>query len=294
MEKGPRSPGPGAPSAALLAISAWGASFVATRVALGSFTPAGLVASRLLVGAALLLGILRLRRRPLLPEKADRPRCLLLGLVLAIHLLIQAEGLRHTTAINTGWIIAFVPVTIALGAWIFLGQPMRSLGWLGAAVASGGVLLVTQARLDGFSQAGFGDLLQVASCFTWTVYTLISVAPVARSGALRVTACSMTVAALLASTLAVGAGGLLRAPRAPELAAAAFLGLACSGGALVLWMHAQRRLGPTRTGAFLYLEPFVTLGVSAALLSEPLTLVTLLGGLTVLAGVRLVTLGSPR
>jgi drug/metabolite transporter (DMT)-like permease len=281
-------------SAAVLAVGFWGASFVATRVALESFTPPGLVASRLLVGMGLLGLLLRLRGGPLLPEMEDRRRCLLMGLVFAVHLMIQAEGLRHTTAINTGWIIAFIPVTIDLGARIFLGQAMRGVGWLGAAVATSGVLLVTRAPLSGFERAGFGDLLQVLSCFTWTLYTLMSVKPVARSGALRVTAFSMGVAALPPTLVATRAGWLTGPPTPAQLGAVAFLGLACSGAALALWLFAQRRLGPTRTGAFLYLEPFVTLGVSAALLSEPLTLLTLLGGATVLAGVRLVALGSPR
>lgn len=289
-----RPPRLGAVSSALLAVGFWGASFVATRVALESFTPAGLVASRLLVGAVFLALLLRLSEGPILPEREDRRSCLILGLVFAAHLLIQAVGLRHTTAINTGWIIAVIPVSIALGARLFLGQAMRGIGWLGAAVATSGVLLVTRAPLNGFERAGFGDSLQIVSCFTWTLYTLMSVAPVARSGALRVTALSMSTAAFIAALAAFFTGWLRAAPAAAHLGALAFLGLACSGAALALWLHAQRQLGPTRTGAFLYLEPFVTLGVSAALLSEPLTVPTLLGGLTVLAGVRLVALGSAR
>ena len=53
---------------ALLAVAAWGASFVATRVASEVFEPFGLVAVRFLVGAAVLGIMMRGGRRRLRPQ----------------------------------------------------------------------------------------------------------------------------------------------------------------------------------------------------------------------------------
>ena len=43
-----------------------------------------------------------------------------------------------------------------------------------------------------------------------------------------------------------------------------------------------------QVGAFVYLEPFVTVVVAALLLDEPLLLPSILGGVAILAGVQLV------
>jgi drug/metabolite transporter (DMT)-like permease len=157
----------------------WGVSFVATRAALDAFHPLALIATRLWLGGGLLVVIQALRGRPLLPEPEDRGRCLLLGLVNALHLGLQAFGLLHTTAIRTGWIIAVIPVAIALGGQVFLRKRLAPIGWLGALVATAGVFVVTVQKPAELANARFGDLLQLVSCVTWTIYTLASAKPVA-------------------------------------------------------------------------------------------------------------------
>lgn len=278
----------------LLAVIVWGASFAATRVALDVLTPFGLVAVRLWAGAVLLALVLHLRGGALWSAQRDIPACLFLGTVLAVHLLLQAYGLQRTTAVHTGWIIGFIPVTIAVGAWWLGQQRLRRLGWIGVALGTAGVFVVTWAKPPNFAEAQLGDLLQVASCLTWTVYTLASTAPIARSGALRVTTLGMVVAASLATIAAAVGGGHAGTWTWNGLLAVAFLGPVCSGVAYALWFAAQREHGPARLGALLYIEPFVALATGTMLLGEPVTLHALVGGLAVLAGVWLVSRGSAR
>ena len=172
---------------AFLAITFWGASFVFTRIALESFGPFGLVASRLVAGSGLLYLTLRARGGQLRFPAREIPLVVLLGLVLGTHLILQAYGLQYTSAMNTGWIIGFIPVTIAIGAHLLGRQRLTGKGWLGVAVGTLGVVLVTIQSPPDFRQARFGDMLQIVSCFTWTFYTLAAVGLVARVGALRVT-----------------------------------------------------------------------------------------------------------
>lgn len=281
-----------AASGAPLAIVFGGTSFIATRIALAGFDPFSIVAARFVLGAALLFLVLRLRGEPLLPERADRPRCALLGLVIAVHLLIQAFAMQHTTAIHSGWIVGFSPVTIALGAQLFLGERLRAIGWLGAACASAGVFVVTLAKTPDFARAGFGDLLMLSSCLSWSAYTLLATRPVARSGSLRVNALSMSFAALVA-----GPALLLFAPArgpggAESLLAVLFLGCVCSGVSFAIWARAVERFGAAETGALLYFQPFVTLAAALVVLDEPLGSTVLLGGPLVLLGVALVRRGA--
>ncbi len=281
-------------AAGVCAVIVWGASFAATRFALRCLDPFGLIALRVTTGFLLLAAVLHARRRPLLPIRRDRLTCLVLGGVLSAHLLIQAYGLQRTTAIHAGWIIGFIPVTLALGAWLVGQQRLRGLGWLGVALGTGGVLVVTGAKPPDFAQARVGDLLQLVSCVTWTVYTLAAAGPTARNGVLCVTACAMGVAAVITGVGAAGAGVLHGPFTIDTLLVLIFLGPICSGIAYYLWFAAVDAHGPARTGALLYFEPFVALLTGALLLGEPVSLWAILGGLCVLIGVWLVAKGSAK
>jgi drug/metabolite transporter (DMT)-like permease len=275
--------------AALFAVVAWGASFVATRIALEAFTPFAIVALRLTLGVVLLLAVARWQRQRAVPGRGAAGVSVLLGLIVAAHLLIQAIGLGHTTAMNAAWIISFIPVVIALGARIFLGQRLPALAWGGVAIATFGVLLVTAQEPPDFARARLGDLLQLGSCFTWAAYTLVAVRPLQRWGSLPMTAAPMAVAAAVLWVAAAVDGRLLVSP--PDLAsvvAVTFLGVLCSGAAFLLWFRAVSAVGPARSGVYLYVEPFVTLAMAWAMLGEPVMINAVAGGIAVLVGVALV------
>ncbi len=244
------------------------------------------------MGTGLLALVLVARHQRLLPRVADLPACVFLGVVLSAHLLVQAFGLQRTSAINTGWIIGFMPVTIAVGATLLGQQRLRGVGWLGVAVGTAGVLVVTMKSPPDFAQARVGDLLQLSSCLTWTVYTLAVTGPNERNGVLRVTTFAMAVAAAIGTLAALFTPWQAGPFTAQALVAIGFLGVICSGVAYYLWFAAQRDHGPTRVGALLYIEPFVGLIVAASLLHEPVTLNAVVGGVCVLAGVWLVARGA--
>lgn len=277
---------------ALLAIGIWGSSFIALRLTLDSATPYGVVWMRNLLGAIFLFAVLRLRGGPLLPEREDRPRVLLLGLLFGIHLLIQAWALQRTSTMHAGWIVAFIPAVVALGAWLFLRERLRAIGWVGIAAASAGVLVLTSTRPAQFAEAGMGDLLMFISTFTWAAYTLLSTSPARRSGGLRVSASALLVAVLPNLGMATVMGTWHTAPTAVPLLALLFLGLLASGVALWVYSDALAVLGPERSSAFQYVQPFVTLAAAAALLGETVSSEQLIGGPLVLAGVWLVQRGK--
>jgi drug/metabolite transporter (DMT)-like permease len=286
------------PWSALFAVTIWGGSFVATKLALGPagarvFTPFGLVALRFLMGGGVLLAALVLRGGPILPERADRRRVAALGAILGAHIGVQTYGLSYTFATHAAWIVCFQSVTIALAAQFFLGQALRAVGWLGVAVAVAGIFGVTRpTEAAGASEVGFGDLLQLCGCLTWPAYTLLGAKPVKSSGSLRVTTWTTLVAGALMLVLS-SASGFGERPGASELAALVYLGLFSSAAAFLAWYHSQAIHGSQRTGATLYVEPFVT-ALVASLQGERLVLGTVAGGVIVLLGVWLVQRGVPR
>jgi drug/metabolite transporter (DMT)-like permease len=282
-------------SGAWLSITFWGASFVATRSAIGAFHPYALVAARFALGSALLYLVLALRREPLLLERADRRRGLLLGAILGLHIAVQAFALFRTSANHSGWIVGACPVMIALGAQLFLGQRIGGLSWAGIGVAAGGVLLITSEHSASLAGAGWGDLLVFGTTFSWAAYTLLSAAPVARSGALRTSAFAMGIASLVCALAALVEGRAFTGdPTRANWLELAFLGVCCSGAAFWLWNRAIARFGMARLGGLLYFQPFVTAGLSFALGRERPGWNTWVGGPLVVCGVWLLARGKAR
>jgi len=280
-------------SGAWLSILFWGASFVATRSAIGVFHPYALVAGRFALGSLLLYLVLFLRREPLLLERADRGRGLLLGMILGLHIAVQAFALFQTSANHSGWIVGACPVIIALGAQLFLGQRIGALSWLGILVAGGGVLLIALEHSDTLVHAGLGDLLVFGTTFSWAAYTLLSAAPVARSGALRTSAFAMGVASLVCALAALVEGRIWTgSPNLRSWLELAFLGVCCSGTAFWLWNRAIARFGMARLGSLLYFQPFVTAGLSLALGEQVPGWNTWVGGPLVLIGVWVLARGK--
>lgn len=290
----PTAPGTPLASPGLLAILFWGASFVATKEALAGFTPLGLAAARFALGALGLVAIQMVRGAPLWPERALLGRATLCGLVLGAHIVAQAFLMESATALHSGWMVAFTPIAIALGAAWFLGEPSGPRAALGFAVASCGVALVVLSEGFDLTRAGWADLGMLATCVTWTAYTLLSRRAIGASGPLRFACCAMAVAALASGVLVPFTGALRPGLDAECWLAIAVLGLGASALAFSAWAATVARFGALRAGTLLYFQPFVTLALSLWLLDEPIGWTVLLGGPLVLVGVALVGSGRSR
>lgn len=282
---------------ALVAVIIWGASFVATKIVVEQIDPLALVTIRTAGGTLVLFGLLWGRGQW---EGMARGRLLadlaLLGFIgVALHLSLQAVALRLTSASNTGWLVSLSPVFIALLAWLFLGESFGLGRVAGLALALVGALLIVvgrAGRLDVFGlPATLGAGLVLVSAVNWAVFSIIS----------KRTLADKPAAAMIVHVMALG--GLMTLPiflvRQGWLAfgqldtrgwlALAFIVLFVSSLAYLYWYEALAELDASQVGAFLYIEPLVTVGLAALLLGEPIRPLTLLGGVAILGGVWLVT-----
>jgi len=280
---------------AFLAVVFWGVSFVATKAVVREISPIAIVFARSVIGTLLLAGILRARGESMLPPRASLGPIAAMGFVgVAFHGVLQAHALTLTTAVNTGWLIALIPVWSALLA-AALGRERFGPGKLAGLIVgfAGTLLVVTRGRLDGgvvALPATRGDLLVLASTVNWAIYSLLGHATIRRLGPTRATAGAMLVGALmLLPFFAATDGPAVYARLSPAgLAALLFLGVACSGLGYLFWYRALERVEPSRVAALLYLEPLVTLGAAVVLIAEPVGLVSVAGGALVVGGVALV------
>jgi drug/metabolite transporter (DMT)-like permease len=173
--------------------------------------------------------------------------------------MIQVTGLKYTTASNTGWIIGIAPIFMAILAAIFFGEKIGLLKIGGIIIAMFGLLLLIGkgniTNVDFIKNKG--DLLVLASAFTWGVYSMVnkkislSYSPLMTILYLFVMMAIIIIpfnfnTASVSSVVHLSLNGWI---------SILFLGLFCSGIAYVIWAYSLRDLESAKVGAFLYFEP---------------------------------------
>jgi drug/metabolite transporter (DMT)-like permease len=287
---------------ALVTVLIWGASFVTTKIIVEQIDPLVLVPVRTFGGSLMLALLLHKRgewtgwvRGRLLAQLA-----LLAFVGVALHLTIQAVGLSLTTASNTGWMVSLTPIFIALLAWRFLGERFGALQLTGFVVAMSGALLIVIAQAGGLDIFGLpstrGDGLAFSSAITWAVFSVLSKRIIGQKKPATLMVHVMAIGCLMTLPLFVIQQGWqeLAQLNLEGWLALGFTVLFVSSLAYLFWYDALATLQASQVGVFLYIEPLVTVGLAALLLTEPLRPLALLGGAAILVGVWLVSVRRQR
>ena len=273
----------------LLAIIFWGASFVATKTLLFEIKPVTIIILRLLIASVLLTTIAISTKRNFSINLKSHGWIFILALIAVFHLWIQVTGLQYTTASNTGWIIGTAPIFMVIMALVFYKEKITLLALSGILLAITGLLLLFGK--GNITNIGFlenrGDLLVLGSAFTWGVYSTVNKKiSLSYSPLMTILYLFLMMAVIIIpfniNTETIdsiihlsGTGWLL----------ILFLGLFCSGVAYVIWAQALRDMESAKVGAFLYIEPLVTVAAAAFFLKEEITLLMIFSGLLITAGV---------
>src|SRR3990172_2042664 len=263
---------------ALFAVTVWGASFIATKVALRDVSPVTVVWLRFAIGVAILGAAVFFRRQFYRPRWKEMAYFALLGFIgITFHQWLQSNGLLTAQANTTAWIVATTPVFMALLGWIVLKE---GLGWIksaGILVAAAGVLLVvTEGDLSSIFSGRFGtpgDFLILISAVNWAVFSVLSRRGLKNHPATRMMFFVMALGWGFTSVIFFGGNGIseIRQLTVGGWVGVSFLGVFCSGLAYIAWYDALQGLSTAQTGVFLYIEPLVAVIVAAIILGEPIT-----------------------
>jgi len=277
---------------AIFAVTVWGGTFVATKIALKEIQPATVVFLRFSMGVAILATGVQLRGQW---QKINLRDCLyLIGLGflgISFHQWLQSTGMVTSAASTTAWIVMTSPVAIVLLGWIVLHE---KVGWIqiaGTLLAATGVLLVISKGDFQVSTIGhigtYGDLLILISAVNWAVFSVLS-----RKILQRLPASLMMFYVML---FGLGFSGILFLVQngIRDIAnltshgwlAILILGIFGSGFAYIAWYDALQNLPANQVGIFLFIEPLVTMLLALIILGEPVTWASLLGGAVIIAGV---------
>lgn len=283
---------------ALFAVVVWGASFIATKVALRDVSPVTIVWLRFAMGVVILGAAVARQGQFALPNWKEWGYFALLGFLgITFHQWLQSNGLQTSEAGVTAWIVATTPVFMALLGWLTLKEGLSLARIGGITMAFIGVLLVvSKGDLASVSVGKFGapgDVLILISSINWAVFSVLSRRGLKSHPASLMMFYVMTSGWLFTSIL------FFTGTDPGELAnltlngwiGIVFLGVFCSGLAYIAWYDALQSLSAAQTGSFLYIEPLVAVVVAFFVLNEAIVPASLLGGGIILFGVWLVNQG---
>src|ERR1700760_2036305 len=271
----------------------WGTTVPLSKLALAWLPPGWLTVARFGLAAAVLLVITQRKavRTRGVAERPLRPAGTALVLVSGAagyggSVILQNAGVELTSVTHAALLIGAVPVLVAVIAAIWQRAVAPPVAWLGFVVSLGGVALVTGGHGGGASAAGDG--LVLLSLLVSSTFTVAQNRILQGRDPIAVTAVQFLGAALAALVYAVVAEGLPPVPAAtgPVLAT---LALAICGTLLpfTLFAFGQARISAEAAGAFLNLEPLVGAVAGVVAFGDPLGLLQVAGGATIVIGIAL-------
>ncbi len=125
------------------AVVFWGTSFVATKTALDSFTPMTVIWLRMAIATLAFAPVWFVLPRPDYRPGDLKWLALIVTLQPCIYYLAEGYAVQLTTSSAAGVISAIVPLLVAAGAWLFLGERLSARSGFAIAISLVGVGLLS-------------------------------------------------------------------------------------------------------------------------------------------------------
>jgi drug/metabolite transporter (DMT)-like permease len=276
----------------------WGVNFSVLKVLLEEIDPLALNALRFPLAALALGALLWGRPGPLLPERKDVPRVILLALLgNVLYQLCFIFGIDWTLAGNASLLLSTTPVWTVIFSSIAGHEPPTRWVILGVSATLVGMTLVVWGRGDALSlgsETVRGDLLMVAASILWSAYTVGGRTPVSKYGPLRMTSWAIWIATPFLVLMGLPS---LRTTELSGISVRSWLGVAYAGLlaialAYVLWYRGVQRLGNSRTAVYSNLVPVAALITAWVWLGETPARTQLLGAGIILGGLTVARLAQ--
>lgn len=176
-------------------------------------------------------------------------------------------GLRQSSAVVAGVIMAGIPAAVALLSWVVLRERPGGRTLAGIACAVAGIALVATARQGGAETTALGVLLLTAAVFCEACYVVIGKQLTAGLGPKRISALINLWGLVLVAPLAIWQAFSFDfgAPRALDWALLAYYAATASVVTVWLWMAGLQGLPAAKAGVFMVFLPISTALIGLAL-----------------------------
>ncbi len=260
----------------------WGIPYLFIRVAVHDMSPAVLVFSRTLLGAAVLLPIALFRREVGAALAHWRPLLVFAALEIAIPWISLSTAEEHISSSLAGLLIAAVPLVTTIVSPIFGNkEQLGPLNLAGLAVGLAGVAAIV--GFD-FQASGVVPLLEMAAVVIgYSVAPVVLVRFLSGVPSMGVTAVALSVCALVYAPVAALTWPHTM-PSAEAIAAVLVLAIVCTALGFLFFFGLIGEVGAVRATVITYINPAVAAVLGIAVLNESFTIGMAVGFLLVLIG----------
>jgi drug/metabolite transporter (DMT)-like permease len=153
----------------------WASSFVVVKAAMGRYHPYMLIFGRLMVASICFLPLFfRWSRTFRLQPGALKYILFMTISEPCLYFLFEVAALKYTTASQAGMITAMLPLMVAVGAYIFLKEPLTPPIVVGFMMATGGTvwLSLTGRASETAPNPAWGNFLEFLAMICATGYIL--------------------------------------------------------------------------------------------------------------------------
>jgi drug/metabolite transporter (DMT)-like permease len=273
----------------LATIGLWALNLTVSRFILThGFQPLAYAITRYALAALVFVGVVLASEGTLRVLRADVPLVLLAAGLISVNQIVFVYALDVGTASTLALLLGAVPVFAALLGLALGTERVSRRFWGGAAVSFIGVALVAVGA--GSSVAGGPGAigLGIATAATWAGYSVAVTPLMRRYSPSRVSALVLSLAVVPLTV--VGSHQVRSQDWSLGWEVWALFLFATLGPLVVtniLWFRSLHRIGPARATLATNLQPFVAAVIAVALLSEPLTVIQVLGGALIAVGILL-------
>lgn len=276
----------------LLLGAVWGASFLFMRVASPEFGPIALIAMRVTAAALFLIIPIRLSGETPMIFRYWKQLAALGALNSAIPFTLFAYATLSMKAGDAAVLNATAPLFGGLIGYVWFSEILSMQKIIGLAVGFCGVVILVWGKLTGVS--GLMPLLAgLSAAALYGIAAHYSKRALKNIPPLVVSTGSLLFASIMLLPLALITWPEVM-PSSRSWLCVAALGLGCTAIAYLLYFRLLRNVGAANAMTVAYLIPVFGILWGFLLLQESVTITTLIGGLTVLAGTSLVNMPPRR
>lgn len=273
---------------AVLTIIIWGTTFVSTKVLLqNGLDPVEIMYYRFAIAYVCILFISH--NRLWANSWKDEGLFFLLGITGgSLYFIAENTALQYTQASNVALLVCTAPLFTALVSHWFGNEPLHKNTLKGGFVGLIGVALVVFNGSVLLEINLLGDFLSLASAAMWAFYCLILKRLEGRYSTLYITRKVFAYGILslvfyfLFYPLEIKTDILLRPVVSYNLL---FLGIVASMVCFFTYNIAVKHIGAIKAINYGYIQPLVTMVTSAIVLSETITIASLIGAVFIIGGV---------
>jgi drug/metabolite transporter (DMT)-like permease len=282
------------PLAAFCSALAWSGAWITGKLAVTSAPPLEITTARFVIATLVLAMIAAVTRTRL--RGGELWPVVLAGVFgyFGYNALVFV-GLTLAPASDGALIVpTLIPVLTAIAASL-IGERITGLKLAGFALASLGAALVILAGQTGdeiSSRRLLGDVLMLGGALCWAIYTVLGTIALRTRSPIAVVTIAAPIGAALLLPLGLLEKGYADVPgwSIGVWLNVLYLALAVSVASFILFYWVVRRVGAGVAAMSSYFVPVLTLAMAVVFLGDRPHPLQLVGGLVILAGVRLATL----